>query len=137
MDDWTGNDAAILTDEIASRLRMVSETAGLPAENTDVESLTAGPIREGLIAISAWWGRLTHQYPIRIARSLALRKATNADEPAMFTILFGLGLVLLTYAIHFAVVGLLAHSLVIAVIYLGLLVTGAYWAAFEQHPRRY
>jgi hypothetical protein len=72
-----------------------------------------------------------------MARALALRKSTNADEPAMFTIVFGLGFVLLSYAIHLAVVGLVAHSFVIAVLYLAMLITGAYWAAFEQHPRRY
>jgi 1-acyl-sn-glycerol-3-phosphate acyltransferase len=137
IDDWAGADPATLTEEIAFRLRAVSESAGLPAENTAVEHLTAGPLREALIAVSAWWGRLTHQYPIRIARALALRKSTNADEPAMFTILFGLGFVLLTYAIHLAIVGLLMHSFVVGVLYLALLITGAYWAAFEQHPRRY
>jgi 1-acyl-sn-glycerol-3-phosphate acyltransferase len=137
LDDWAGRDPAALTMEITVRLRAVSETAGLPAENIAIEQLTAGPVREGLIALSAWWGRLTHQYPIRIARSLALRKSTNADEPAMFTILFGLGFVLVTYAIHLAIVGLLAHSFIIAALYLAMLITGAYWAAFEQHPRRY
>jgi hypothetical protein len=137
VDDWTGNDPAALTEEIAVRLRAVSGSAGLPAETIAIEHLTAGPIGEALIAISAWWGRLTHQYPIRMARALALRKSTNADEPAMFTIVFGLGFVLLSYAIHLAVVGLVAHSFVIAVLYLAMLITGAYWAAFEQHPRRY
>jgi 1-acyl-sn-glycerol-3-phosphate acyltransferase len=137
VDDWKGQDHAALTDEIASRLRAVSESAGLPAETADLGHRTAGPVREELIAISAWWGRLTHRYPIRIARALAIRKSTNADEPAMFTILFGLGFVLLTYAVHLAIVGFVAHSFVAVLLYLALLVTGAYWAAFEQHPRRY
>jgi 1-acyl-sn-glycerol-3-phosphate acyltransferase len=137
VDDWDGKDAAALTEEIALRLRAVSESEGLPAENAAVERLTTGPIKEALIAMSAWWGRLTHQYPIRIARTLALRKSTNADEPAMFTILFGIGFVLLSYVVHLAIIGLLVHSFVIALLYLALLITGAYWAAFEQHPRRY
>ncbi|HUR00705.1 MAG TPA: 1-acyl-sn-glycerol-3-phosphate acyltransferase [Gemmatimonadaceae bacterium] len=137
VDDWAGHDPASLTEEIASRLRAVSESAGLPAETTAVEHLTTDPIREGLIAISAWWGRLTHQYPIRVARAVAIKRSTNADEPAMFTILFGLAFVLVTYVVHLAIVGLVAHSFVVVLLYLVLLVTGAYWAAFEQHPRRY
>ena len=55
----------------------------------------------------------------------------------MLTILFGIGLVLITYAIHLTVVGALGHSLWIDLIYLMGLLTGAYWAAFEPHPRRY
>ena len=137
IDDWPGKEPAALTEEIALRLRAVSETAGLPADNSGREQLSTNRIRDTLISITAWWGRLTHQYPIRVARSLAIRRSTNADEPAMFTILFGLGSVLLTYVIHLAIVGLIAHSFLIALLYLVLLITGAYWAAFEQHPRRY
>jgi 1-acyl-sn-glycerol-3-phosphate acyltransferase len=137
VDDWTGKDPAALTEEIALRLRAVSESAGLPEEHIDGRDTTARPVAEGLIAISAWWGRLTHQYPIRIARALAVKKSRNPDEPAMLTILFGLGFVLASYAVHLAVIGLVAHSFTIAALYLAMLIIGAYWAAFEQHPRRY
>ena len=54
----------------------------------------------------------------------------------MLTMTFGTGLVLLTYIIHLAIVGTLVHSFWISALYLAGLVTGAYWAAFEQHPRR-
>jgi hypothetical protein len=68
---------------------------------------------------------------------MAVKRSTNADEPAMLTILFGIGLVLVTYVIHLTIVGALGHSIWIDFLYLMGLLTGAYWAAFEQHPRRY
>jgi hypothetical protein len=55
----------------------------------------------------------------------------------MLTILFGIGLVLVTYAVHLTIVGALAHSVWVGGIYLMGLLVGAYWAAFEPHPRRY
>jgi len=137
MDSWPVADHTTLTEEIANRLRAVSETAGLPAKESSSHEKPQNSVREQLIASAAWWGRLTHQTPVRIARSLAVRRSTNADEPAMLTILFGIGFVLITYVIHLTIVGALAHSILIEAIYLLGLLTGAYWAAFEQHPRRY
>ncbi|MGV3709387.1 MAG: lysophospholipid acyltransferase family protein [Gemmatimonas sp.] len=61
-------------------------------------------VRESVIAVLltpiAWWGRLTHYVPIRIARGLALRNARNRDEPAMNTIVIGLALVLMAYCVQ-------------------------------------
>lgn len=51
------------------------------------------------------WGRLTHALPIQLTRSLALRNVTSRDEPAMNTLVLGLVLVLLAYAVETAVVG--------------------------------
>ena len=85
------------------------------------------------INLAAAWGRLTHKLPIRIARTIAVRVSTDADQPAMFTIVIGLGLVLTSYLIHFAVVDLITHSFWIASLYVATLLTGAYWAAFEPH----
>jgi 1-acyl-sn-glycerol-3-phosphate acyltransferase len=137
MDLWSVGDHTALTEEIANRLRAVSETAGLPPSDSSSREQRKDSIRERLIAYAAWWGRLTHQTPVRIARSMAVRRSTDADEPAMLTILFGIGLVLVTYAIHLTIVGALGHSVWIDFLYLAGLLTGAYWAAFEQHPRRY
>lgn len=137
MDAWPDASHLNLTEEIAKRLRGVSEAAGLPLNEHNSREQTQGSIKKRLIAVAAWWGRLTHQTPVRIARSIAVRRSTNADEPAMLTILFGVGLVLLTYIIHLTIVGALAHSIWIVCIYLVSLLAGAYWAAFEQHPRRY
>ena len=65
-------------------------------------------VRESLLAAFltpiSLWGRLTHYVPLRIARALALRNARNRDEPAMNTIVIGLGLVLASYAIQTAIV---------------------------------
>ena len=137
MDTWPDASHVTLTEEIATRLRAVSEAAGLPAKERYSHEKSRSSMRERLIAVAAWWGRLTHQTPVRIARSIAVKRSTDADEPAMLTILFGIALVLLTYAIHLTIVGALAHSIWIAGIYLISLLAGAYWAAFEQHPRRY
>ncbi len=137
MDTWPEASHIALTEEIARRLRAVSEAAGLPVKERDLRENNRGSVRERLIAVAAWWGRLTHQTPVRIARSIAVRRSTDADEPAMLTILFGIGLVLLTYAIHLTIIGALADSIWIAGIYLISLLAGVYWAAFEQHPRRY
>jgi hypothetical protein len=136
MDSWNGTDHTALTDAIAIELRAVSESARLPPEAAPGPQ-RAGSWQEVLISVAASWGRLTHRFPIRIARNLAVSRSSNADEPAMFTIMFGLGLVLVTYAIHLAVIGALVHSLPIVGLYLGSLVIGAYWAAFEEHPRQY
>jgi hypothetical protein len=127
----------MLTQEIADRLRAVSEDAGLPRKESDQTKESANTMRERAIAVAAWWGRLTHELPVRMARSLAVKRSTDADEPAMFTIVFGVGLVLLTYVIHLTIVGMVVHSFLFDCLYLVGLLSGAYWAAFQQHPRRY
>jgi 1-acyl-sn-glycerol-3-phosphate acyltransferase len=136
MDSWPNADCVALTEEIAKRLRSVSEEAALPVPE-------AGGVRHGkglqerLIALAASWGRLTHQFPVRIARRIAVKRSIDADQPAMQTILFGIGFVLLTYAVQLTILGVLVHSFWIGSLYLAGLLIGAYWAAFEQHPRRY
>ena len=137
MDSWPNEDHAALTEEITRRLRSVSEEAGLPQAEPTMPGKADGAVGEGLIAIAAWWGRLTHQMPVRIARNMAVKRSTDADQPAMLTIVFGLGLVLVTYAVHLAIVGAIMHSFWISALYFAGLLSGAYWAAFEQHPRRY
>jgi 1-acyl-sn-glycerol-3-phosphate acyltransferase len=137
MDTWIGTDHTDLTEQIANRLRAVSEEAGLPPQQPGVGQPVRHSLRERLIALAAWWGRLTHRTPVRIARNIAVRRSTNADEPAMLTILFGVGLVLLTYVVQITIVGAIAHSILIGSIYLLGLLAGAYWAAFERHPRPY
>ena len=137
MDSWRGTDHMILTQEIADRLRAVSEDAGLPRRDFIQVEESGDNLRERVIALAAWWGRLTHEFPVRLARSIAVKRSTDADQPAMFTILFGIGLVLVTYVIHLTIVGMVVHSFLFDFLYLGGLLSGAYWAAFQQHPRRY
>ncbi len=136
MDSWPDSDRVNLTREIADRLRAVSQEAELPPEQAGIEVAEMRTLRESIISIVAWWGRLTHELPIRVARNLAINRSTSADEPAMLTIMFGTGLVLLTYAIHLTIVGALTHSLLAGGVYLAGLLGGAYWAAFERHPRQ-
>jgi len=137
MDSWPNTDHVALTEEIAKRLRAVSEEAGLPQPEVSVVMESKSSLRERLIALAASWGRLTHQLPVRVARNIAVKRSTDADQPAMLTIMFGIGFVLLTYAIHLTILGVLVHSFWISLLYLAGLLSGAYWAAFEQHHRRY
>ena len=137
MDGWTDSNAAALTAEIAKRLRSVSELAGLPPEPRSVINRAESFLTSWLVAEAAAWGHLTHELPIRVARTLALRRSTDADHPAMFTMMFGVGLVLITYALQIAVIGVLARSVWVSVLYLASLLIGAYWAAFEKHPQAY
>lgn len=137
MDTLPATDHVALTEEIARRLGAVSEEAGLPAQEEYLGRQRKDSLKERLITLVASWGRLTHRLPVRIARNIAVKRSTNPDEPAMLTIIFGVGLVLLTYAIHLTIVGALVHSFWISSLYLASLVSGVYWAAFEQDPRRY
>ncbi len=136
MDTWPDSDRVNLTREIADRLRAVSQEAELPPEQVGREEAEMSTLRERIISCVAWWGRLTHELPIRVARSLAINRSTSADEPAMLTIMFGIGLVLLTYVIHLTIVGVITHSVLADGVYLAGLLGGAYWAAFERHPRQ-
>jgi hypothetical protein len=133
MDQWQGSDATHLTTEVATRLKALAET-GLPPE-VFRQQHQAGLASRSFIKSAAWWGRTTHRLPIRIARALALSRSTDADQPAMLTIMFGLGLVLLTYAVHLTILGVLSHSAPLVILYLLSLVGGAYWAAFESRVR--
>lgn len=56
----------------------------------------------------AAWGRVTHWIPFRLARRIATRDVTSRDQPAMRTIVAGLGLVLASYAMQGAIVAWLA-----------------------------
>jgi 1-acyl-sn-glycerol-3-phosphate acyltransferase len=137
MDSWPTTDHVALTEEIATRLRGVSEEAALPLEEGIGVRQRKDSLKEGLITLAASWGRFTHRFPVRMARSIAVRQSTDADQPAMLTIVFGIGFVLLMYGIHLAILGMLVHSFWIGSLYLAGLLSGAYWAAFERHPRRY
>jgi 1-acyl-sn-glycerol-3-phosphate acyltransferase len=136
MDSWPGTDHVLLTGEIANRLRRVSADAELPTVTDGYAQQRKRSIREKLITLAALWGRLTHEVPVRIARDIAVRRSKDADQPAMLTLIFGVGFVLMTYAIHLTIVGALVHSFWVSTLYLATLLSGAYWAAFEGHPRR-
>lgn len=136
MDRWPrDDDHTALTAEVTKRLKAVAEDAALPNE-TRARSQSHSVFKKAAIRIAAGWGRLTHRLPIRIARRWAVDLSTDPDEPAMFTIVIGVCLVLATYAIYLAVVGAIAHSFWIALLLLVTLLVGAHWAAFESHVKR-
>jgi 1-acyl-sn-glycerol-3-phosphate acyltransferase len=136
MDSWPRNaDHTALTAEITKRLKAVAEEAELPMETSPMPQ-SRSVVSKAAIRVAAGWGRLTHRLPIRIARRWAVNRSTDPDEPAMFTIVFGVGLVLATYAIYLAVIGAIARSLWLPLLCLGTLLVGAHWAAFEPHVNR-
>jgi 1-acyl-sn-glycerol-3-phosphate acyltransferase len=139
MDTWPTNDREALTREIACRLRSVSEDAEMPGT---LETLCGNhqlrgrsKLSEAAIHVAALWGRIAHEVPVRVARTLAVRRSTDQDQPATITIVAGVGLILLTYAILFAVVDALVHSLLVSTLYVASLPIGAYWAAFKDRRR--
>lgn len=80
--------------------------------------VAAGPI--------AAWGRLNHWVPLRLAHALALRSSRNPDDRAMRTMVAGLLLVLLFYAVQTTIVGALAGPWW-ALLYLASLPASASW----------
>ncbi|MDQ6716861.1 MAG: lysophospholipid acyltransferase family protein [Gemmatimonadota bacterium] len=131
LDEWSGDSAHELTDVVTARLTNASRRAAFPLESPSAEP----PRPRFLIRAATWWGRTTHDIPIRYARALAVSRSSSADEPAMLTMIFGIALVLASYAIHIAVIGLVTRSLLFCAVYLLTLVAGAYWTAFEGHRR--
>lgn len=61
-------------------------------------------VREGALLLVggpvALWGRVNHWIPLRLARWIARRQSRNPEDPAMYTLVIGLVLVLLAYAIQ-------------------------------------
>jgi 1-acyl-sn-glycerol-3-phosphate acyltransferase len=97
-------------------------------------------LREGAIILSAgpiaWWGRLNHWVPLRLARWVARRRSRSPEDPAMYTLVLGLALVLLAYAIQTTVVWQLAGPRW-ALVYLVSLPLAATWdIQFRDRMRR-
>ena len=90
--------------------------------------LAAGPI--------AWWGRLNHWIPLGLARSTSRRLSKSPEDPAVYELGVGLGLVLLAYIIQTAIVWSIAGPLW-AALYLGSLPIAATWdIRFRDRMRR-
>lgn len=135
IDAWVGSDHLALTSEIATRLRSVCEHEGVLTSSSIIGQRRNGSFRETLISLAASWGRATHWLPIRLARNIAVQRSTDADQPAMLTILLGISFVAFTYAIQIAIVGFLLRSVFLAAFYLGILLCSAHYAAFRQYGR--
>ncbi|MGI8546188.1 MAG: 1-acyl-sn-glycerol-3-phosphate acyltransferase [Gemmatimonadaceae bacterium] len=127
VDDWSGDSAHALTEQVAENLRAVSFTG-------DVEDFAEGVQHRppALVRIASEWGHVTHKIPIKLARKLAIKQSNDEGEPAMYTMIYGVGLTLLAYAIQIPIVWLVAGGLA-ATLYLVSLVVGAYYAAYADH----
>lgn len=132
MDELSGITVDDLTAILASRLAQVSLKKPKPSADREAVKRKGGvhPLASPLGA----WGELTHRYIINYARDLAVERSRTPDEPAMLTIIFSLVLILVSYAVQFAVVTALLNPWW-AALYVATLPIGAYWAAFREHPR--
>jgi 1-acyl-sn-glycerol-3-phosphate acyltransferase len=121
-----------LTDMIAERLAAVSLKMPEPSPDRDSIKRKGGvyPLASPLAA----WGELTHRYIINYARDIALKRSKSPDDPAMNTIVLSLVLILLSYAVQFAIMCWLAGPWW-AALFIATLPLGAYWAAYKNHPR--
>src|SRR5665213_362991 len=128
MDDWSGEDVRELTESIAEQLRSISML------NVPFGKEHLLPIRRNwLVRVAAWWGRVTHELPLRLARRQAVRLSADPGEPAMYTMTFGFGAILVSYVAEVTIVGLL-FGWAVGLLFLVSLITGAYWAAYANHP---
>jgi 1-acyl-sn-glycerol-3-phosphate acyltransferase len=127
VDSWPGTDPHELTASLSEKLREVS----LINQYRPVPALP--PHRSPLVRIASWWGKTAHEIPVRLARRIAVARSENPDQPAMFTMLIGLGLILIFYVLHLTVVGLITRSFPITALYLAALIWGAYWTAYNGH----
>jgi len=90
--------------------------------------LVAGPV--------AWWGRVNHWVPLRLTRWASCRWSKNPEDPAVYEVSVGLGLVLLAYVIQTAIVWSIAGTLW-AALYLVSLPAAATWdIRFRDRMRR-
>jgi hypothetical protein len=97
-------------------------------------------VREAAVVLGlgpvAWWGRLNHWLPLRLARTVAARTSRTPEDPAMHTLVVGLVLVLAFYVLQTAVVAALA-GLGWAALYLVSLPLAARWDfRFRERMRR-
>jgi glycerol-3-phosphate O-acyltransferase/dihydroxyacetone phosphate acyltransferase len=95
----TAFDATIRAHAIAANDVQMSTKVGRGAWFVARETLIAAVV--GPLAV---WGRVNHWLPLRLARSLALRRSRTPDEPATNTIVAALVLVLGFYAAQTALV---------------------------------
>lgn len=123
-------------DELARRHIAVSDV-------TISERLGAGArfgVREGgLLALTgpiAFWGRVNHWLPLALARRIAHRRSKSPEDPAMYTLVVGLLLVLLAYVVQTTVVARLTNGWW-AALYLLSLPAAAMWdIRFRDRLRR-
>jgi glycerol-3-phosphate O-acyltransferase / dihydroxyacetone phosphate acyltransferase len=125
----TAFDATIREYAIAANDVQMSTEVGRGAWFVARETLIAA-----LVGPLAVWGRVNHWLPLRLARSLALRRSRTPDEPATNTIVAALVLVLGFYAAQTALV-MWSLGWVIGTVYAVSLPPSATWD-FRYADRR-
>jgi hypothetical protein len=106
-------------DRFEARLAALGEELArhdVPVQDLEIDTGAAPGarfvVREGLRMIVAaplaLWGRVNHWLPLHLARLVARRTSRGPEDPAMHTIVAGLALVLLFYALQGALVWTLA-----------------------------
>lgn len=129
VDAWSGDEPHPLTTAVANQMSAAAERGiELLAHRDRSTSRRRGSLARGL----AWWGEVTHRIPLRIARRLAVARSTDADQPAMYTMAFGLGLVLLFYVAVGVALATFAGPIV-ALAAVASLIVGAHAAAYVDH----
>lgn len=136
LDGWPDASIENLTAEVERRLRGVADQNG-----GDVfEARTGDSANTGLarwfVMVAAAWGGFMHRVPIDAARSLAIRRGGDEDQPAMLTIVYGVSILALYYLAAAVIAGMLGGWPLAFIVILAL-GTGAYWTAFKDHPRGY
>ena len=127
IDNWPDDDPHHLTDAVTNRLRSIAliRDAGRLVTPEDIH-------QNILIRAVAWWGRMMHDIPLRIARRQAVRLSTDIDEAAMYTMTLGLAAILASYLIEVPIIWVLC-GWAVATLFLASLIAGAYWAAYTKH----
>lgn len=106
-----GDDVKARADAFLARLealRRELDQRGIAANDLAISSAVRPgvwfAVREAAILAGmgpiAIWGRINHWAPLRLARSIAIRKSRSPEDPAMYSLAVGLGLVLAAYAIQ-------------------------------------
>lgn len=125
-----------LTALVETRLRTVADLSAGDVFVDRHADARQGGVKQWVLKILASWGDWVHRFPIQAARNMALRKGGDEDQPAMLTIVYGLGIIALYYSFLGIVAGLVG-GFPFAVVLILALGTGAYWAAFKDRPRGY
>jgi 1-acyl-sn-glycerol-3-phosphate acyltransferase len=126
----------------AFRERLGAEAVSIEDIGIDVGTAagTRFAIRESLLALLlgpvGLWGRLNHWLPITITRQLALRGVRTRDEPAMRSVVLGLGIVLAFYAMQVTLVAAVAGGWWAAAYALTLIPSAGHDLRYGDRTRR-
>lgn len=96
VDEWPDEDRRALTAAVAERLAAAvdcTDFASVVRTSAPASRERGGVVMRALAVM----GDVLYLPHLRIARAMALRSSQSADEPAMYTMTYGLGLIVATY----------------------------------------